>query len=138
MHWFSLPKGSFQIALGADEAPFGKHNNATAWLVSFLNVADRIASRGENHLICSANCSEEHPSMIQYATDIRKDIGSIEKKSYFIEGKNVKFSFELIQADMKWLAFISEELPNSARYFSSFANVQISENEEMGHIGRLP
>ena len=106
MHWFSLPKGSFQIALGEDGAPFGKHNQATAWLVSFLNVADRIASRDENHLICGANCSEEHPSMIQYAKDIRKDIESIKKKSYFIEGENVKFSFELIPADMKWLAFI--------------------------------
>ena len=40
---------------------------------------------------------------------------------------------ELIPADMKWLAFISGELPNSARYFSSFADVQISENVEMGH-----
>ena len=133
LHWFSLPKGSFQIALGADGAPFGKHNQATAWLVSFLNVADRIASRDENHLICGANCSEEHPSMIQYAKDIRKDIESIEKKSYSIEGENVKFSFELIPADMKWLAFISGELPNSATYFSSFANVKISENAEMGH-----
>ncbi|CAB3998547.1 Hypothetical predicted protein [Paramuricea clavata] len=73
---------------------------------------DRIASHSENHLICGANCSEEHPSMVQYAKDIRKDIESIEKKSYFIEGENVTFSFELIPADMRWLAFISGELPN--------------------------
>ncbi|CAB4028532.1 Hypothetical predicted protein, partial [Paramuricea clavata] len=50
LNWFGLPVGSFQVAIGADGAPFA-------------------------------------PS------------------------------------DMKWLAFISGELPNSARYFLSFANV---------------
>ena len=33
---------------------------------------------------------------------------------------------------MKWLAFISGELPNSATYFSSFANVSGPEKGKMG------
>ena len=48
--------------------------------MSFLNVVDRIASCNENHLICGANCSEEHLSMVEYGKLIRKDIEKIEKK----------------------------------------------------------
>ncbi len=132
LNWFGLPEGSFKVALSADGAPFGKHNKATAWLVSFLNVGDRIASCDESHLICGANCSEEHPSMIAYGKQLRADIERVEQKSYSVEGIEVSFTFELIPADMKWLAFISGELPNSAKYFSSFANVSTNEIAKMG------
>jgi hypothetical protein len=86
LNWLGLPVGSFQVAIGADGAPFGKYNQATAWLVSFLNVVDRIASCNENHLICGANCSEEHPSMVEYGKLIRKDIERIEKKFMLLTG----------------------------------------------------
>ena len=86
LNWFGLPVGSFQVVIGADGAPFGKYNQATAWLVSFLNVVDRIASCNENNLICVANCSEEHPSMVEYGKLIRKDIERIEKKVYVLTG----------------------------------------------------
>ena len=132
LNWFKLPVGSFQVAIGADGTPFGKYNQATAWLVSFLNVVDRIASCNENHLICGANCSEEHPSMVEYGKQIRKDIERIEKKVYVIDGINVTFSFELVPSDMKWLAFISGELPNSAKYFLSFANVSKDDIAKVG------
>ena len=33
--WFGLGKGSFLVALGADGAPFGKHNEAISWLLAF-------------------------------------------------------------------------------------------------------
>ncbi|XP_028417825.1 uncharacterized protein LOC114542490 [Dendronephthya gigantea] len=132
LNWFGLRKGMFQVSIGADGAPFGKYNQATAWLVSFLNVADRVASCDENYLICGANCSEEHQSMIEYGKLLRKEMEIIEKKTYLIEGISISFSFELLPADMKWLAFISGELPNSATYFSSFANVSESEKSQMG------
>ena len=50
------------------------------------------------------------------------------KKSVMIcshNGKqvNVKFSFIELPNDMKMLAFLSGELSNGAKYFSSFANV---------------
>ena len=121
--WFGLGKGSFLVALKADGAPFGKHNEAISWLLSFLNVGNRVASCDENHLIFGANCPEEHPSVIEYGRQLKRDIERIEKTSFVIQNQRVTFTFELLPADMKWLAFISEELPNSAKYFSSFADV---------------
>lgn len=47
----------------------------------------------------------------------------IATKDYEINGFNVKFSFELLPSDMKWLAFMGGELSNAAYYFSSFGNV---------------
>ncbi|CAB4014890.1 Hypothetical predicted protein [Paramuricea clavata] len=70
--------------------------------------------------------------MVEYGKLLRKEMEMIEKKSYIIEGISVSFSFELIPADMKWLAFISGELPNSATYFSSFSNVSQSKKGKMG------
>ena len=132
LNWFNSPKGMFQVSIGADGAPFGKYNQATAWLISFLNVTDRVESCDENYIICAANFSEEQPSMVEYGKLIRKEMEMIEKKSYIIEGISISFSFELIPADMKWLAFISGELPNSATYFSSFVNVSESDKGKTG------
>ena len=49
-----------------------------------------------------------------------------------IQNQRVTFTFELLPADMKWLAFISGELPNSAKYFSSFADVLADGIQVMG------
>ena len=46
------------VDVGADGAPFGKDDEATAWLTSFLNVGECIASENENFFIAVANCSE--------------------------------------------------------------------------------
>lgn len=35
---FSEDPYHFRVAIGADGAPFGKDDEATAWLISFLNV----------------------------------------------------------------------------------------------------
>lgn len=48
--WFGKDKGHFLVAVGADGAPFGKANEACAWLVSFLNVSERVASPDDNFL----------------------------------------------------------------------------------------
>ena len=37
LSWFGEAPGTFLVAIGADGAPFGKDNEATSWLVSFLN-----------------------------------------------------------------------------------------------------
>lgn len=74
LNWFNSPKGMFQVSIGADGAPFGKYNQATAWFISFLNVMDRVASCDENCIICGANCSEKHPSMVEYGKLIRKEM----------------------------------------------------------------
>ena len=44
-------------------------------------------------------------------------------KQMYVKQCRVTFSFELVPADMKWLASVSGELSNAAYYFSSFANV---------------
>ena len=114
----------FYVAIGADDAPFGKINEATAWLLSFLNSGDRITSQNENFLLAGANCPEDHICMKHYASKIAAEIQVIESKEYFVKQCRVTFSFELVPADMKWLASVSGELSNAAYYFSSFANVK--------------
>ena len=50
---------------------------------------------------------------------------------------NVKFSFIELPNDMKMLAFLSGELSNGAKYFSSFANVSNDDaNNTLGTFGR--
>ena len=128
LSWFGKAPGTFLVAIGADGAPFGKESEATAWLVSFLNLGNRIASCDDNFLLLGASCKEDHPAMISYmyATQIWGEIALIESKAYQIQGHDItiKFKFELVPSDMKWLATFSGELSNSATYPSSFANVK--------------
>jgi hypothetical protein len=70
--------------------------------------------------------------MVEYGKIIRKDIERIEKKVYVIDGISVTFSFAIVPSAMKWLAFISGELPNSARYFLSFPNVSKDDIAKVG------
>lgn len=61
-HFGSLPFYHFRVAIGADGAPFRKDDEATVWLVSFINAGKHIQSENDNFLICGANCSESHKS----------------------------------------------------------------------------
>ena len=121
-HFGALPY-HFKIAIGEDGTPFGKDDEATAWLVSFLNVGKHIQSNRDNFLLCGANCLENHPSMKHYAKKLTQDIVHIEMQSYIIRGFNCKFTVELVPSDMKWLSTMSGELNNTAYYFSPFGNV---------------
>lgn len=51
------------------------------------------------------------------------EISEIEKKTVHINGTEVKFHFSVFFNDLKMLAFLVGELPVSATYFSTFANV---------------
>lgn len=121
-HFGELPY-HFRIAIGADGAPFGKDDEATAWLVSFLNVGQHVQSQNDNFLICGANCSESHISMKRYANKLVHDISYLEKQLYTINGFKVKFTVDLLPCDMKWLSSVAGELNNAAYYFSPFGNV---------------
>ena len=116
-------KYHFKLATGADGAPFGKDDEATAWLISCLNVASHIATPNRNFLIAGANCSETHVCMQRYARKLVNDMNSMTSKSYKVMDFDVKVSFELLPSDMKWLAFMGGELSNAAFYFSPFGNV---------------
>ena len=74
LEWFGRAPGTFFVAVGGDGAPFGKENQATSWLISFLNVVTRVANCDDNFLILRANCSEEHPALMKYAKQLRTEI----------------------------------------------------------------
>lgn len=55
MH-FGEERYHFHVACGADGAPFGKDDEATAWLLSFINSGTHITIEKEHFLLAGANC----------------------------------------------------------------------------------
>lgn len=55
LQWFNGEEGVLNVAVGADGAPFGKDDTATAYLVSFLNLLQRVQSCNNNH--CTNHCN---------------------------------------------------------------------------------
>ena len=139
LQWLNGEEGVLYVAVGADGAPFGKDDTATAYLVSFLNLLQRVQSCNDNHLILGANCEEDHALMKSYTNHLREEMEEVEGKQLTTErGKQVVFKFELIPSDMKWMSSHSGELNNCATYFSPFANVnQTSKRTIGGTIGGL-
>ena len=128
---------TFHVAFGGDGAPFGKHDSACSWLVSFLNIGQGVLSSNENFLLFGANCAENCVPVKRFLGKLLTDIQRIEKSSYSILAKGesiaVKFVFPEIPNDMKMLAFLAGELPKSAKYFSTFADVN---NETLSLVKR--
>ena len=108
-----------------------------AYLVSFLNLLNRVQSCNENHLLLGANCEEDHPLMKAYTQQLTKEMEEVENKALTTEkGYQVRFAIKLIPSDMKWASSFSGELNNAATYFSPFANVSQSNKHTMfGSIG---
>ena len=90
--YFNNDRYHFHVACGADGAPFGKDDEATAWLISFLNSGSHITSEKENFLLAGANCSENHIVMQRFARRLIHEFQSIEKKTFSIRNCTVKFS----------------------------------------------
>ena len=80
--WFDRNEYSFSISLGADGTPFGKDDEACAFLLSFLNTGTRVASNMENFLLLGANCSETHPVMVKYTRKLVSDVKYLEGKVF--------------------------------------------------------
>ena len=140
LNWFGKQEGSFKVAIGGDGAPFGKDDQALAWLVSFLNCGQRVCSSAENFLLFGANCSEDCEPVRRYVTMLRDQMRRIEGNLYSIQvdGKEkiVSFQFELLPNDMKYLAFLAGELSISACYFSPFADIRKEDvNKVQGSFG---
>ena len=106
--WFGK-QNHFKVTIGADGAPFGKDDEAKAWLISFMNTGTCVASCYDNFLLCRVNCSESCDAMVKYPKKLMDEI-----KVYSVDGKQVAFSVELIPSDMKWLSFFSGELNQAA------------------------
>jgi hypothetical protein len=64
-----------------------------------------------------------HPAVTKYISMITKEIDEFEKASFNINNMVIKFKFAELPNDMKMLAYLAGELPNSAKYFSTFGNV---------------
>ena len=87
-------------------------------------------------MIFGANCEENSIVIVCYVKFVLKEITEIEKRELQIDGKNVKFTFSEFPNDLKMMAFLAGELSVSAKYFSSFANVNTDNcNEPNGTFG---
>lgn len=116
--------------MGGDGALFGKGYSACAWLVSFFNIGHGVLSSNENFLLFGANCSENCAAAakcIRHLVVYTVAIERIGASAYFVlckrEPVKVKFVVSELHNDMKMLAFLGGELSNSAKYFSTFADV---------------
>lgn len=88
-----------------------------AYLVSILNLLNRIQSCNENHLLLGANCEEDHPLMKAYTQQLTKEMEEVENKWLTTEkAYQVRFAMKLIPSDMKWASSFSGELNNAATY----------------------
>ena len=133
LRWFDS-EGVFYVAIGANGAPFRKDDTATAYLVSFANLLQRVASCDNNHLLLGANCEEDHPLMIAYTSHLKEEMEQMEREEYTSnDGElTIKFKFDFFPADMKWASKMSGEQNNNVTYFSPFANVNQDNKSTIG------
>lgn len=102
--------------------PLWKEQKCLHIFSKFLNAAKRVASSNDNFIIFGANCEESSPVVRKYVQVLCQEIADLQGKVFVIEGLEVTFKFE-VPNDMKMLAMLGGELLNSAKFFSSFANV---------------
>ncbi len=125
---------TFYVALGRDGAPFRKDDSSCSWLVSILNIGKGVLSNTENFLLFGANCKKNCMPVIRFINRLMTDIGRIESATYTLTCKGspviVKFYISELPNDMKMLAFLGGELSNSAKYYSSFADVSTDTHKD--------
>ena len=73
-----------------------------------------------------ANCPESSPVVQRYVKFLFREMSEIEKKTFEVNGTEVRFIFSEFPNDLKMLAFLAGELSVSATYFSTFGNVNTS------------
>ena len=107
LNWFGTQEGTFKVAIAGDGTPFGKDDQALAWLVSFLNCGQRVCSSAENFLLIGANCSEDCEPVRRYVVLLERQMTEIEGKMISVETDGKKkfasFQFELLPNDMKYI-----------------------------------
>ena len=110
LKWFGNEVGHFRAAVGGDGAPFGNWGESISLLVSYLNVGPRVVSPNDSFLLFGANCKETHDVVVQFCKLLADNFAAIEQRIYTIGDVAVKFTFDLVPSDMKFLPFINGEL----------------------------
>ena len=117
----------FLISFGGDGAP----GVGTIFNVTFLNVGKRILSSSETCMVFGGDVEENSLIVKRFVEKAIEDFIYLESKVFLVsvETENVKVEFKLAEwpNDMKMLSFLAGELSNSAKYFTTFADVN-SEN----------
>ena len=111
------------MCAGGDGAPIDKVNGLTMITVSFLNSGKSISSPSENFILAAGDAGELDPVWLEVVREAVAEGETIARKTYTVCGMECRFTPRLFPADQKWLAHFAGELPNSATYFSSFADV---------------
>ena len=100
-----------------------------------MNIGSHITSESENFLLAGANCSESHLCLQRYAKKLVHDMNIIANEDYQINGLNVKFSFELLPSDMKWVASMwgnCRILPSISLHLAMCVKRQATVNGSLG------
>ena len=117
----------FALAIGVDRASA----IGMTIFVSFLNVEERLPSSKEQFLLFGGNVQENSNAIVKFLKILVKDLKYLESKVLENENgiKKVKVQFKVTELpnDMKMLSFLAGELPKSAAYFTTFANVNQTE-----------
>lgn len=100
----------FVIGLGGDGAP----EVGTAILISFLNVANRIASSSENVLLFGANVGETATVVKRYIQELIADVRYSESQTFEVVFDGISFPVEFklgeLPNDMKMLFLLASYL----------------------------
>ena len=131
----------FLVRFGGDGAPW-KEGTATAFICSFLNVGERLASRSKNFLVFGANVKENGEVVKNYLQMVSEELSEIESKTFSVsvngEAKSVEFRIAELPNDMKMLPLLAGELSNAARYFSTFGNVTKKDSNDVSKTLKDP
>ena len=124
----------FLISIGGDEAP----GSGMSMLISFINVGKRVASSFDNHTIFGANVKENGTVVRRYVLQLLSDLRKLESEVFKVNvngmEKLVEFRVECLPNDLKMLAFLAGELTNAATYFTTFANVNSRDSNDVSKV----
>jgi len=93
------------MAIGGDGAP----GSGCLFLISFLNVGERICSSSENFLLFGANVAENSFIVRKFLMKLIADLYFLESKVFIITIKEIQYKVEFkvseFPNDLKMLAF---------------------------------
>ena len=121
----------FLLNYGGDGAP----GSGTVFLISYLNTTQRLMSSRENFSVFGANCDEKSLVVLRYLRQVMSDLTYLENNIFEIKvtERTIKVEYKLAELpnDMKMLCFLASELSNSAYYFTTFANANQSDCDDL-------